>query len=442
MKVNKSVQIADNVAKGNELLITAKQHDENKNYDEAVKFYILAVEYFKLARKYEMSLPQSKILYSKILDCLDRAEAIKGIADEHKGESTNSNSASAVKAKGKTKDKNENDKDDKDSDKVQIGNSIFVATSPNVKFDDIIGLAETKKLLQAALVWPIKFADIYTANDTSASRSMLLYGPPGTGKTQLAKAVATEMKCSFITVSSTDIMSKWLGDSEKIIRRIFEIAREKAPTVMFFDEVDGILSSRTDSNTSEAANKVKNEILTNMSGFQGITDKEKFVFVLAATNNPSNLDIAVVRRFEQRLYIPLPDADARCLMFKKKLDKCVHKLSEDDYKAAADATDQYSGADIEIVTRYCKESALRKYADATEFKVNSEGKYIPIKYADDVEGETVTMNFNDIVQNQVCVLPIVLSDLIESITKNKPSTSAVDCKKYDEFTAKFGTLGI
>ena len=449
MRATKATQIGDNISKGNDFMTVAVAHDNKKEYEEAFKYYKLAIEYFELARKYEKSPPRLKVIYIKMEECLTRAELLKKYMDEQQEQQTDTSGGSATKPNRVGKDKDDTGKNNNGGDaadekeKVSVNDNIIVTTSPNVKFEDILGLVETKKSLQAALIWPIKFADLYRANNTKPSRSMLLYGPPGTGKTQLAKAVATEMKCTFITVGSTDIMSKWLGESEKIMRRIFEIARERAPSVVFFDEVDGILSSRTDSNTSEASNKVKNEILTNMDGFQGLADNDKFVFFLAATNNPAALDIAIVRRFQQRLYIPLPDADVRCLMFKKKLEGCQHLLADDDYTKAAEMTNQYSGADIETVVRYVKESALRKYADSEEFKLDpADNKYIPLKYAQEVEGEPVKIKFNDMTSEQVRVLPILVEDIMEAIAKNRPSTSSSDSKKYDDFTAKYGSLGI
>jgi len=438
MRSSKTNAIGDFLTSGNELINKAILCDNDKKYQEAFKLYMLGLEYLENARKYEKCEPKHKAISKKMEEYMERAEALGRYLKE--GNTPDASGNAIKKEKDAPKDKEKDGQGSKSDVEVNI-DSIVVSVSPNVRFDQITGLEETKKVLEAALVWPNKFKKFFEANNTQPMRSLLLYGPPGTGKTLLAKAVATEMKSCFITVNSTVIMSKWLGESEKIMQRIFEIARSKAPCVLFFDEVDGILSSRTDSNSSETSNKVKNVILTNMDGFDS-GGKENGLFILAATNNPSSLDIAAGRRFHQRLYIPLPDQSMRKEMFKKKLELSVNELADDDYDAAANATENYSGADIETVVKYTKESALRKYSNATQFIVDEEGLYIPLDCVDSTEGlKVVEMRMGDMTQEQMKVLPINRNDLMVSITKNKPSTNVAELKKYDQYTQMFGSSG-
>ncbi|GBC70202.1 ATP-dependent zinc metalloprotease FtsH [archaeon HR01] len=228
---------------------------------------------------------------------------------------------------------------------------------PNVKWEDIGGLETVKQELREAVEWPLKYPDVFKRLGIRPPRGLLLYGPPGTGKTLLAKAVATESQANFISVKGPEVLSKWVGESEKAVREVFRKARETAPCIVFFDELDSIAPRRGLHTDAGVTDRIVNQLLTEMDGMQSL----KGVVVIGATNRPDILDPALLRpgRFDRVLYVPPPDKAARLQIFKihtraMPLDKDVN-LEE-----LAAITEGYTGADIEAVVREAAMTAARE----------------------------------------------------------------------------------
>ncbi|XP_029941320.1 katanin p60 ATPase-containing subunit A-like 2 [Salarias fasciatus] len=241
--------------------------------------------------------------------------------------------------------------------------------SPNVRWEDIIGLEDAKRLVKEAVVYPIKYPQLFTGI-LSPWKGLLLYGPPGTGKTLLAKAVATECKTTFFNISASSIVSKWRGDSEKLVRVLFELARYHAPSTIFLDELESVMSQRGSGTGGEheGSRRMKTELLVQMDG---LARSEDLVFVLAASNLPWELDHAMLRRLEKRILVSLPSLPARQAMISHWLPPVsspggVELRTDLDYQLLSEETEGYSGSDVRLV---CKEAAMRpvrKIFDALE----------------------------------------------------------------------------
>lgn len=185
------------------------------------------------------------------------------------------------------------EEDDADMKKMRANLSGAILTEkPNVSWNDVAGLELAKEALKEAVILPIKFPHLFTGQ-RKPWRGILLYGPPGTGKSYLAKAVATESNATFFSVSSSDLVSKWLGESERLVKQLFQMARESKPAIVFIDEVDSLCGSRGEGE-SEASRRIKTEFLVQMNGVGNDMDG---VLVLGATNIPWQLDSAIRRRY-------------------------------------------------------------------------------------------------------------------------------------------------
>ncbi len=240
---------------------------------------------------------------------------------------------------------------------------------PNVKWENIGGLEMVKQELIEAVEWPLKNPAVFKRMGIKPPKGILLYGPPGTGKTLLAKAVATESKANFILVKGPELLSKWVGESEKAVRKIFEKARQTSPTIIFFDEIDSLAPRRgSDSSEGHVSDKVVNQMLTEMDGMVGLHD----IVFIGATNRPDILDTALLRpgRFDRIILVHSPDEKAR-LEILKIHTKSMPLGKDVDLKEIALETEGYAGADLEAVCREAAMLALRKNIKADKiFKVN------------------------------------------------------------------------
>ena len=261
---------------------------------------------------------------------------------------------------------------------------VFVEV-PDISWNDIGGLALIKQEMQEAIEWPLKYQGIFTYADAMPPKGILLYGPPGTGKTLMAKAAANESEANFISIKGPELLSKWVGESEKGVREIFRKARQAAPCIIFFDEIDAIAPKRGgDFGDSHVTERLISQLLTELDGLEILTN----VVVIGATNRPDIIDPALLRpgRFDRLLYVPPPDRDSRVQILKihikkKPLDETV------DIEKLADQTDGYTGADIASLSSAAVMLALRehvsKYKDPKEAEQHKDELKIHMKHFED-----------------------------------------------------------
>ncbi|XP_046843735.1 vacuolar protein sorting-associated protein 4A-like [Xenia sp. Carnegie-2017] len=431
-----------------EIVTKATEEDKAENFEEALRLYQHGVEYFLHAMKYEAHGDKSKeSIREKCVQYLERAEKLKNyIKKGHKKKPMPASGSGNKTTNGKDSDKESDDEDDGQAKKLKGQlNSAIVMEKPNVKWDDVAGLDSAKESLKEAVILPTKFPHLFTGKRTPW-RGILLYGPPGTGKSYLAKAVATEADNStFLSVASSDLVSKWLGESERLVKQLFTLARDQKPAIIFIDEVDSLCASRSD-NESESARRIKTEFLVQMQGVGVDNDK---VLVLGATNLPWILDSAIRRRFEKRIYIPLPELSARAKMFELHIGKSGHRLNADDFKELARKTEGYSGADIGIVCRDALMQPVRKVQQATHFKrVRGQAIGDPNTLVDDLltpcspgDPNAVPMSWMDVPGNKLLEPLVDMGDMCRSLATTRPTVNSDDLKKYEKFTEDFGQEG-
>jgi transitional endoplasmic reticulum ATPase len=238
-----------------------------------------------------------------------------------------------------------------------------VVEVPNVSWDDIGGLENVKRELQELVQYPVEFPEKFEKFGMPPSKGVLFYGPPGCGKTLLAKAIANECQANFISVKGPELLTMWFGESEANVRNIFDKARQAAPCVLFFDELDSIAKSRGSSlgDAGGASDRVINQILTEMDGM----GKKKNVFIIGATNRPDILDPAITRpgRLDQMIYIPLPDEPSRLSILKATTRKSP--IAKDvDLAYIAKVTQGFSGADLTEICQRAAKLAIRESIEA------------------------------------------------------------------------------
>ena len=413
----------------------AKQNEDDMNYSQALKYYHRAISILLHHKKFgTFTTVMTEQLRNKCSEDLNRAEKIKKLQKETVQETSTT---------------------------PILNTDNFLVKNTGVSWKDVAGLEFAKSSLFEAIIIPMKFPNLFE-DSRKPWKGILLFGPPGTGKSHLAKATATETNISnFISVTSAELVSKWLGESEKIIKQVFTAARSNQPSILFIDEIDALCSTRSDKDL-EASRRIKTEFLIQMQNVSNVdservlvlgaqasrriktefliqmqnvsnVDSER-VLVLGATSIPWELDPAVRRRFEKRIYVPLPDFQARKELFKLHIGKQKNSfISSTDLNELAEKTEGYSGSDISIVVRDALMCPLRTLFSNTHFKLK-EDKWKPCSPGDPYAVEKSVFS---IPEGQMFNPPLELQHLREAIQNNKPSGGNTD--KMEQFMNEFGS---
>lgn len=286
-----------------------------------------------------------------------------------------------------------------------IKNEIMDHGSP-ISWDDIAGLEHAKRIIKEIVVFPMLRPDIFTGL-RRPPKGILLFGPPGTGKTLIGKCIASQSKSTFFSISASSLTSKWVGEGEKMVRALFAVARVEQPSVVFIDEIDSLLCQRSETE-HESSRRMKTEFLVQLDG--AATGDEDRILVIGATNRPYELDEAARRRLVKRLYVPLPELEARAQIIRNLLKSERHELSSDDVYKIAELADGYSGADM---TNLCKEASMGPI------------RSIPFDQLEGISKEEVRR--------------VTFQDFRDALDAVRPSVSQKDLSVYIEWDRTYGT---
>uniref|UniRef100_A0AAR5Q6H2 AAA+ ATPase domain-containing protein n=1 Tax=Dendroctonus ponderosae TaxID=77166 RepID=A0AAR5Q6H2_DENPD len=296
--------------------------------------------------------------------------------------------------------------DERDNkDLPELVSNQLVIEDTGVRWSDCLGLNVPIEILKESTLYPLYYPEVF--KDLTPWKGVLLHGPPGTGKTLLAKALAYEGRTTLFNVTNSQFISKWRGESEKLIKNLFDTAKNHAPSTIFLDEIDALVSGVQDTQ-HEASKRFRSELLTQLDG---ILPNHHRIFVLAATNSPWDLDNALLRRFDKRILVDMPDKAARPLILKHHMKSTVSKLSSADWEVAGKWTENYSGSDLRNLAKEVSMGIARERIKTLQTGAKS--------------GPT----------RAVC-----LEDIKKAVDRIRPSSSSVLTKKYYQWQNEHGAL--
>lgn len=327
-------------------------------------------------------------------------------------------------------------KDDDDCKRRRVAIEDTIVQKGTVKFCDVVGLTNAKQALKEAIIMPLQFPHLFTGG-RQPWRRILLYGPPGTGKTRLAQAVASEINSTFYSVSSSDLVSSWVGESEKLIKELFHNARsQQGQSVVFIDEIDSICRKRS-MREDEYTRRIKTELLKQMEGTDHSASPQHFI-LLCATNCPWELDTAFLRRFQKRIYIPLPDKEARIALIKMHLAATPVSLSIEDWCLLGDRVEGFSGSDLSNCTSDAMFEPVRELEHNAHWKLDKNLFYSPCSERED---DCIHSLLIDLPSDKVQPRPVTLNDFFNVLSRNTSTVTKEDVERFEQFTVNLGQKG-
>jgi len=351
------------------------------------------------------SLPSVRKHYiDRAQECVDRVRYISGIKKKSRGPvdglvappTLDVGTSEPATIKEPTM---EAEVDDEAKKLQEMISDTILTERPTVKMSEVAGLADAKQAIDDAIIAPMKHPELFKGKARQPWRGILFYGPAGCGKTLVAKAVASEVNATFFNVSAANIVSKWLGESERLVLNLFELARKNQPAIIFMDELDSIGVSRSGDDVG-GERRLKTQLLTELQGLASKEDER--ITLIGATNLPWELDFALRSRFEKKIHVPLPDREARSVIFEIHMED-VEVSPTVDYDELSDLTEGYSGRDISVV---CREAAMEPIRDLQRTgRMDDEQEILDIR-------------------------PVSRDDFLQAIENIRPATPPEDVKRY------------
>ena len=386
------------------LLDRAIELDQRGMKNEACQYYLKASKILiKLANS--ASLPSvRKHYFNRAQECVDRVRYLSGIKKKSAGpvdglatlptmDSTPAESIAVASTKP------EQDLDDDEKRLQEMISDTIITERPNIKMTEVAGLEDAKQAINDAILTPLKHPELFKGKARQPWRGILFYGPAGCGKTLIAKAVASEVNATFFNVSAANIVSKWLGESERLVMHLFQLARKNQPAIVFIDELDSIGVSRSGDDVG-GERRMKTQLLTELQGLA--SNHEDRVTVIGATNLPWEIDFALRSRFEKRIHVPLPNTEARAAILEIHMED-IEVSPNVDFEEMADLTEGYSGRDISIV---CREAAMEPIRDLQRSgRLDDEREILDIR-------------------------PVSRDDFLSAIENIRPATPPEDVRRY------------
>jgi vacuolar protein-sorting-associated protein 4 len=422
--------------------------DERRERDAAVQWYRLASEEFLRALRQDPAPESRRRVVHAVKGYVERAELLVGELQQRPvGALAQSPARASAAASAAAEDS-------------RAAEAQQAVRAQQAGFRSVAGLAQVKTALREAVVLPMSHPEAFVGG-RKPWKGVLLYGPPGTGKSHVAAALSREAGCAFVSVSASDLVSKHVGESEKAVRRLFESARAKRPCVIFIDEVDSIGRARDSGGGSglgggsgEASRRLLTELLKQMDGV-GIDNEG--VTVLAATNLPDEIDAALRRRFEKRIYVPMPGPRARRRVLRLCLGRDPEqvRLTERELTAAAERAAGYSGSDMAVVANEALMQPVRRCLAATHFEEVPRPSATPPSWLGWVMGQSgdhvlvpcepheagairMSMLDPEFPAERLYVPPVTARELEAALRKTSPSVDPAALRQYADFAAAYG----
>jgi vacuolar protein-sorting-associated protein 4 len=389
--------------------------DNDKRYEEAYAKYVAAADALMEFKRFNRNPKLIQLADQRAKQYVERAKILHDTINKKQkvkagGPQSKSGDSKSPKNAGSGENKGDGDSSEESSDeekelRAAIEGSI-VTEKPTITWADVAGMEDAKQALREAVVLPMAHPELFKGA-RKPWRGILLFGPPGCGKTLLAKAAANECNTTFFAADSATLMSKWLGESEKLLKTLFKVANLDAPSLIFFDEIDSIATKRGQGNEGGGERRLKTQLLQEMQGMK--TNVDKLVTVMGATNMPWEIDSALLRRFEKKIYIGLPDFLSREKIFELGV-KGVDKEDDVNFKTLAEMTEGYSGSDISTV---CREVVM-----------------LPIRELD--------KNGKLVIGDKIEVRKINMDDFKTTLKSVRPVSSKEDIQKFLDWQEEFG----